>query len=57
VVCPTLVLDPALLVLGIIAAKDILGAAAPTALKKPFDVAEAIENKLSGLVAAGLSFP
>lgn len=37
--------------------KDSLGAAAPTALKKPLDVAEAVENKISGLVAAGAVIP
>lgn len=48
---------PALLLCGLIAAKDILGTAAPTALKKPFDIAEAVENKISGLLAAGLFVP
>jgi hypothetical protein len=48
---------PALLLVAFVAAKDILGTAAPTALKKPFDIAEAIENKVSGLVAAGAFVP
>jgi len=48
---------PALLLAGAVAAKDILGTAAPTALKKPFDVAEAIENKVSGLIVAGAVIP
>jgi hypothetical protein len=42
---------------ALVAAKDILGTAAPTALKKPFDVAEALENKVSGMVAAGTFVP
>jgi len=37
--------------------KDTFGTALPTAVKKPFDVAEAIENKISGLVAAGAFVP
>ena len=48
---------PALLLVALVAAKDIVGTAAPTALKKPFDVAETIENKLSGLIAAGAFVP
>lgn len=48
---------PALLLVGLVGAKDVLGTAAPTALKKPFDVAEAVENKVSGLVAAGAFVP
>ena len=48
---------PALLLVGLVAAKDIFGTAAPTALKKPFDIAEAVENKVSGLVAAGAFVP
>lgn len=48
---------PALLVVGLITAKDVLGTAAPTALKKPFDVAEALENKVSGMLAAGTFVP
>lgn len=48
---------PALIIVGLITAKDILGTAAPSALKKPFDIAELIENKLSALIAAGLFIP
>ena len=48
---------PALILVGLIGAKDILGPAMPSALKKPFDIAELIENKLSGLLAAGLFIP
>ena len=48
---------PALLLVAFVAAKDIFGTAAPTALKKPFDIAEAIENKVSGLVVAGAFVP
>lgn len=48
---------PALILVGLVAAKDILGTAAPTALKKPFDVAETVENKISGMVAAGTFVP
>lgn len=48
---------PALLLVGLIATKDVLGTAAPTALKKPFDIAETVENKVSGMVAAGTFVP
>jgi hypothetical protein len=48
---------PALLLAAAVATKDILGTAAPTLLKKPFDVAEAVENKISGLVVAGAVIP
>jgi hypothetical protein len=48
---------PALLLVIIVALKDVLGTMAPTALKKPFDVAEAIENKVSGLIAVGAFIP
>lgn len=48
---------PALLLVAVAGLKDILGTAAPTSLKKPFDVAEAIENKVSALVAAGAFIP
>jgi hypothetical protein len=48
---------PALLLVGAVAAKDVLGAAVPPGLKKPFDVAELFENKLSALVAAGAFVP
>jgi hypothetical protein len=48
---------PALLLVALVFAKDVFGTAAPTALKKPFDVAEALENKVSGLVATGAFVP
>lgn len=37
--------------------KDTLGTAAPAPLKKPLDIAEALENKVSGLVATGAFVP
>lgn len=46
-----------LALVGLVTAKDILGPAVPTILKKPFDVAEAVENKVSGLVATGAFVP
>ncbi len=48
---------PALLIVGACAAKDALGTALPPGLKKPFDVLELVENKTSGLVAAGAVVP
>jgi hypothetical protein len=48
---------PALILVGLVFAKDALGPTTPTALKKPMDVAEVLENKLSGLVAAGAFVP
>ena len=48
---------PALLVVAACAAKDSLGAALPPGLKKPLDVLETLENKVSGLVAAGAVVP
>jgi hypothetical protein len=48
---------PALILVGLVFAKDALGPATPTALKKPIDVAEVIENKISGLIAAGAFVP
>ncbi|HEU0039646.1 MAG TPA: hypothetical protein VFR76_10245 [Verrucomicrobiae bacterium] len=48
---------PALLLVALVGIKDVLGTTAPVALKKPFDIAEAIENKISGLVAAGAFVP
>jgi len=48
---------PALLLVALAFVKDSFGTALPTAVKKPFDVAEAIENKISGLVAAGAFVP
>ncbi len=48
---------PAMLIVLACFLKDTLGAAAPTPLKKPLDVAEALENKVSGLVATGAFVP
>lgn len=48
---------PALVLVGLVFAKDALGPATPTALKKPMDVAELLENKVSGLIAAGAFVP
>lgn len=48
---------PALVLVGLACAKDVLGPATPTALKKPMDVAELLENKVSGLIAAGAFVP
>ena len=48
---------PALLIVGICAAKDAFGAAVPAGWKKPLDVLETVENKASGLVAAGAVVP
>lgn len=47
----------ALLLVAAVAAKDTLGATLPPGWKKPLDVAETIENKFSGLVAAGAVIP
>ena len=46
-----------LLIVAMVVAKDALGTVIPSPLKKPFDVAELFENKLSGLVAAGALVP
>lgn len=48
---------PSLLVVGLVFIKDVAGAAIPDALKQPFDVLEAMESKVSGLVAAGAFIP
>jgi MFS family permease len=48
---------PGLLLVTVIFVKDVSGAALPTALKKPFDVAEVFENKISALIAAGFFVP
>lgn len=48
---------PALLLVGACFLKDTAGIAIPTVLKKPFDVAEACEHKVSGLVATGAFVP
>jgi len=48
---------PAFLLVALCLAKDTLGTAAPTALNKPFDVADTVEHKISGLVATGAFVP
>jgi len=48
---------PALLLVGLCAAKDAFGAVVPPGLKKPLDVLETIENKATGLIAAGAVVP
>ncbi len=48
---------PALLLVTMCFVKDSAGMALPAVLKKPFDVAEAIEHKISGLVAVGAFVP
>ena len=48
---------PALLLVGVCAFKDSIAAVAPPGWKKPLDVAEVLENKVSGLVAAGAVLP
>lgn len=48
---------PALLIAGACAFKDTLGTILPPGFKKPLDVLETIENKCSGLVAAGAVVP
>lgn len=48
---------PALLIVVACFVKDTAGTALPTAAKKPLDVIEAIEHKISGLIAAGAFVP
>jgi len=48
---------PAFLLVAACFLKDTVGIAVPTALKKPFDVAETVEHKVSGLVATGAFVP
>ena len=48
---------PALLLVGLCFLKDSAGVVVPPMLKKPFDVAETIEHKVSGLVATGAFVP
>lgn len=48
---------PALIVVGLCFIKDTAGTALPTALKKPLDVLETCEHKISGLVATGAFVP
>ena len=46
-----------ILAVGAVAAKDAFGATLPPGWKKPLDVMETLENKASGLVAAGAVVP
>jgi hypothetical protein len=48
---------PALVLIAFCFAKDLLGPATPTVLKKPLDWLELFENKLSALVVAGAFVP
>jgi len=48
---------PALLICAMVATKDFFGAVLPPGWKLPFDVAEEIENKVSGIVMAGAFVP
>ena len=48
---------PALLLVAACFIKDTAGTALPSAVKKPLDVAETCEHKLSGLVATGAFVP
>ena len=48
---------PALLLVLLCFVKDTAGTALPTAVKKPFDIAETVEHKISGLVATGAFVP
>jgi hypothetical protein len=48
---------PALLLVGVCAFKDTFAVMVPPGMKKPLDVAETVENKISGLVAAGAVVP
>ena len=48
---------PALLLVGVCACKDTIAAALPPGFKKPLDATEVLENKVSGLVAAGAVIP
>lgn len=48
---------PGFILVGLCFAKDTVGTALPTVLKKPLDIADAVENKISGLVAVGAFVP
>jgi hypothetical protein len=48
---------PALLIAALCALKDAFGTVVPPGFKKPLDVLETVENKASGLVAAGAIVP
>lgn len=47
----------ALFLVVLVAAKDVLGAAIPAGWKKPLDIADTLENKLTGLLATGAFVP
>lgn len=46
-----------LVLVALVAAKDSLGAAVPAGWKKPLDVADAVENKVTALLATGAFVP
>lgn len=46
-----------LLLVVAVAVKDVAGASLPPGWKKPLDIADTVENKVSGLVAAGAVIP
>jgi hypothetical protein len=46
-----------LILVAAVAAKDTMGATLPPGWKKPLDIADTVENKVSGLVAAGAVIP
>lgn len=48
---------PGLVLVGLVFLKDVAGTSMPAAFKKPLDVLEAFENKVSALIAAGLFVP
>ena len=48
---------PALVLVAMCFVKDTAGTALPAWMKKPFDVAETIEHKISGLIAIGAFVP
>ena len=48
---------PALTIVGLCFLKDSAGTALPTAVKKPLDVVDTVEHKVSGLIAAGAFVP
>ena len=48
---------PALLIVAVCFLKDTVGIAVPQVLKKPFDAAEVLEHKVSGLIATGAFVP
>lgn len=48
---------PALLIVLAIGVKDLAGTGLPPGVKKPIDALEVVENKISGLIAAGAFVP